>query len=76
MARATTGFARKCTIDVDMLSAYFDNELPPAHQIGMALHVAECPRCGRILAEFQTVRNVLRSLRDQSVAPDQVWRRA
>ena len=64
-----------CSINVDTLSAYFDSELSAGTQIGVALHGARCPRCARILAEFQTVRALLRSLSDQQVAVHQAWRR-
>jgi anti-sigma factor RsiW len=64
-----------CPFDIDTLSAFFDDELSSARRPGVALHVARCPRCARILAGFQALRDLLRSLDDPWAATRRVSRR-
>jgi anti-sigma factor RsiW len=70
MARPAPGCVSPSAIDIDTLSMFFDNELPPARHAGVAVHVAHCPRCARILGEFEALRSLLRSLGDHRPATD------
>jgi anti-sigma factor RsiW len=42
------------------LQAYFDDELPPEERGRMAAHLAQCPQCAQLIAQWQGVRLLLR----------------
>ncbi len=41
-------------LNTDMLSAYFDNELPECEQNAMSTHVGRCAHCRQTLEAFRT----------------------
>jgi len=45
--------------DRQILSAYFDDEVPSPWKERIASHVAECSECGRTLESYGALRNVL-----------------
>ena len=49
-------------LDVDALSAYLDQHLPPAEQAAAARHLATCPDCAHELAELRATVALLRTL--------------
>jgi hypothetical protein len=49
-------------LDVDTLSAYLDQQLPPAELTAIRAHLATCPECGRELAELRATVALLREL--------------
>jgi anti-sigma factor RsiW len=46
-------------LNTDMLSAYFDNELPECEQHAMSAHVGRCAHCRQTLDAFRAIRRLL-----------------
>lgn len=69
-------------LDVDALSAYLDQQLPPADLAAARAHLAACPDCGQELAELRATVALLRSLpqfsarRDFQLGPEHARRTA
>lgn len=52
------GVAAACP-SFEALSAYFDGELPDAEMRSIRLHVASCPRCAPVIADFRSISSLL-----------------
>lgn len=59
-----------CSIDNELLSAFFDDELAPAVHRTVSAHVASCSHCTATLNAFEQIRALLRlSLHDRNTVP-------
>lgn len=57
-----------CGVSLDVLSAYFDGELPRDAQEPLASHVCHCLRCAGVLADYAAIRRILRMPTSQMCA--------
>jgi len=64
----------RCEEARDLLSAYYDGELPPAKADAVAAHAAECLTCAQDLATFRKLSSLTEQL-EHPPAPSGVWER-
>lgn len=58
----------------ELIGGYLDMELDPSLNVELKQHLAACPRCSEICAEFQTLKNAIRSEAPYYPAPARLER--
>jgi hypothetical protein len=70
--RNPAGPAGVCKVSVQVLSAFFDRELPLRTHMAVASHAGRCARCAQVLEEFHTLRSLLRSVSIRSIQAHEI----
>jgi len=63
--------------DRQIISLYFDGELPSPWKEKMVAHLSDCPQCQSVLAGYRNLGGSLGKLRDETIetAQDRVWKK-